>query len=239
MMSQHQTDFKRPQIKICGLTTPGEAAACAALGADAIGCIFYPKSPRHITEKQAKNIAEVLPPEIPLIGVFVNAGFDEIMKKVEACRLKGVQLHGWEPPDLTSRLMNEHLLVIKALFDEKEPNFSSASYYKVSALLAECGRGKLPGGNAWSWDWGKAKSLGRHYPLILAGGLSAENIRHAVDACFPDAVDISSGVESAPGKKDPEKVKTFIRRILTCVDGKNEENEKPRRIFNAGQPNQP
>jgi len=225
-----------PQIKICGLTDASQACECAALGADAIGCVFYPKSPRHVTAKQARDIASALPPETACIGVFVNAAYDDIMKKVVECQLSGVQLHGQESPGLVDRLRNEQLLVIKAFFESGEPSFTDTPLYHASAVLVELGKGKLPGGNALAWDWKKARSLGETYPLILAGGISEDNVAQAIAACAPDAIDISSGVESIPGQKDMAKVKSFIARMNQSGQTTNAKHRKLRRIFN-GKPN--
>jgi len=225
---QMKTDnsTNRVQIKICGLTNPEEAVGCAALGADAIGLVFYPKSPRNLTEAQAKDIVSVLPNHIKTVGVFVNETFSEIMRKVEFCGLNAVQLHGQESPELVRQLRDEELIVIKGLYTERSPFLKDASDYEASAFLAECGKGILPGGNAMTWNWSEAKSFGEKYPLILAGGLSAENVSHAIAAGQPDAVDISSGVESAPGRKDLVKAGAFIHAVSRC-----RLERKPRKIF--------
>ncbi|MBU2521549.1 MAG: phosphoribosylanthranilate isomerase [Proteobacteria bacterium] len=205
-----------PQVKVCGLTRVEEAVGCADLGANAIGCVFFPKSPRHLSEIQAKEISMALPSEVKKVGVFVNESFPNIMHKVEFCRLNAVQLHGRESPELVSKLLKENLLVIKALFIEGKPTLDEAETYEASAFLVECGRGVLPGGNAIEWDWKKVKSFGNKYPMILAGGLAPENISHAVSVSMPDAVDVSSGVESAPGQKDLGKVKSFLKAVSMC-----------------------
>ena len=103
-------------VKICGLTRPDEAEACASLGADAIGCVFYPKSARNVTENQAREVSGALPAETMCVGVFVNETFKNIMRKVERCSLSAVQLHGRESPELAARLRGEDLMVVKALF---------------------------------------------------------------------------------------------------------------------------
>jgi len=231
--NKQQDKGQSPQIKICGLTNTQEAYECAALGAHAIGCVFYPKSPRYVTDNQARDIARTLPSSISLVGVFVNSSFEEIMKKVDTCGLNAVQLHGQEPPDLVYRLSKENLLVIKALFDKTHPDFEDASRYHASAYLVECGKGKLPGGNALSWEWGKASELGISYPLILAGGISEDTVCQAIHECSPDALDISSSVESAPGRKDIAKVKAFISKVSTSDVYKKSPNRKLRRIFNV------
>ena len=216
----------RPQVKICGLTRPREAAACARLGADAIGCIFYPPSPRNIDRLQAVRIREALPDRIALVGVFVDECFDEIRKTVEKCGLSAVQLHGKEPPELIFRLTESGIRVIKALFASRPPGLQAAIRYRPDAFLVEAGRGILPGGNAWTWDWSQAKSRTWDLPLILAGGLDPENIHIAVAACTPDAVDVSSGVESSPGIKDLDKVAALMDRLPACLSP-----DTARRIF--------
>lgn len=225
---EHKSDGLKyiPQVKICGLTKIDDAVQCASLGADAIGLVFHPKSPRFVTDDRAREICFALPKGIKRVGVFVDETFASIMQKVEKCGINAVQLHGNEPPQLAGSLRKEKLIVIKALFLEKKPDLEDAVNYNASAFLAECGKGALPGGNALSWDWEKAKKISGKYPLILAGGLTPENVCHAVFLCLPDAVDVSSGVESAPGIKDIEKVKLFISRVFACSLAK-----RPGRIF--------
>ena len=201
------------QVKICGITRLDEALECAALDADAIGCVFYPKSPRHLTDKQAGEICLAMPKHIQTVGVFVNEPFPRIMQRVEHCRLTGVQLHGQESPGLINRLRKENLLVIKALFANGHPSFKDVSNYRASAFLLECGQGKLPGGNALRWNWELAKDFGTRYPLIIAGGLTPDNVSHAVEVSGPHAVDVSSGVESSPGRKDLTKVAAFMAEV--------------------------
>jgi phosphoribosylanthranilate isomerase len=201
------------QVKICGLTRVDEAVACAQAGARAVGCVFYPKSPRGVSTAVAADIRAALPPEVGCVGVFVDETFDAIMHAMTRTGFTAVQLHGNEPPALASRLRSEGLFVIKALFADRTPKFDSAALYAASAFLAECGGGPLPGGNARSWDWSQAAAFGERYPLILAGGLSPENVAQAVRVAGPDAVDVSSGVETRPGRKDIQKVTQFIAAV--------------------------
>ncbi len=218
---QNLNNHSCPQVKVCGLTSVEQAVGCADLGANAIGCVFFPKSPRHLSEIQAKEISMALPSEVKKVGVFVNESFSNIMHKVEFCSLNAVQLHGGESSELVSRLQKENLLVIKALFAEGRPTLDEAEIYEASAFLVECGKGVLPGGNAIEWDWKKVKSFGGKYPLILAGGLAPENISYAISVSMPDAVDVSSGVESAPGQKDLGKVKSLLKAVSLCQLKKN------------------
>lgn len=210
--SGHQT----VQVKVCGLTRPDEAVDCADRGADAIGLVFYPKSPRHVDTQQAGAICHALGRRVVTVGVFVDAGFDAIMETVGACGLRGVQLHGAESPELVDRLRGQGLVVIKALFANRKPLLAHAKRYNPSAFLAECAGGPLPGGNAKAWNWSEAKALGAEHPLVLAGGLDPENVCEAIAAAGPAVVDVSSGVEASPGRKDPEKVRRFIQALRTC-----------------------
>ena len=210
-----------PQVKVCGLTNQDEAAGCVSLGADAIGCVFFSKSPRNVSLSQAKKIVRALPSHVKAVGVFVNETFSSIMQRVERCHFNAVQLHGQEPPELVSRLLEENLHVIKALFIDGKPSLQDVSSYQASAFLVECGLGRLPGGNALEWNWEQAKSFGEKHPLIIAGGLTPENVCYAVEASAPHAVDVSSGVESVPGRKDPGKVGAFMSAVSGCRVKKN------------------
>ena len=224
-----------PQVKICGLTKVNEALKCAELGANAIGLIFYVKSPRFVSDAQAREICKALPDSLQKIGIFVDATFGFIMEKVNRCGLTGIQLHGMETSKLNDRLIHENLLVIKGLFTQKKPHISEASLYNASAYLLECGKGKLPGGNALTWDWSEALEFGNNFPLILAGGLDPENVVQAISQCLPDAVDVSSGVEISPGQKDIKKVGYFIKAVDSVSEKYTMQKKKLRNIF-GGQP---
>lgn len=202
-----------PQVKICGLTLVDEAVACMEAGADAVGCVFYPPSPRCVSEDEALEIVKALPASAWVVGVFVDEDYSEIMGKADRCGLRAVQLHGREAPLLVDRLRRRGLTVIKALFHHGVPPLSAASLYHASAYLVECAGGPLPGGNAMIWDWSAANNLGRNVPLVLAGGLNAGNVSAAIEQATPDAVDVSSGVELSPGRKDMDKVRDFLQVI--------------------------
>jgi phosphoribosylanthranilate isomerase len=221
--------FYRPEIKICGLTRVDEAVACAEAGADAIGLVFYPPSPRHLTPRQAREISLALPNPTARVGVFVNCPVSDILKRIDDCRLTAVQLHGQESPDVVTALCNRGVRVIKALFISKPPLISEVWRYPAAAFLVECGKGILPGGNALSWNWSEVKIFGLSYPLILAGGLGPDTISLAVSEAAPDAVDVSSGVESSPGCKDIKKVRSLIHAISRCRI-----ERQPRRIWSPG-----
>jgi phosphoribosylanthranilate isomerase len=201
------------QVKVCGLTRVEEAVACAALGVAAIGCVFYARSPRNVTTEVARAIRRALPTAVACVGVFVDEPLARMLAVAADVGLNAVQLHGNESPEVVARLRREGLVVIKALFAEREPRLDQAPRYPASAFLVECGRGALPGGNALAWEWSEAAALGGFYPVILAGGLAPDNAAHAILSAHPDAVDVSSGVESAPGCKDLGKVGHFIAAV--------------------------
>ena len=224
-----------PQIKICGLTEVDVALSCVGLGADAIGFVFFPKSPRFIADDQARRICEALPKDTSKIGVFVDEPFDSIMKRVRECGLTGIQLHGQEPPEFIRRFVDEGIFVIKGLFTLKSPRLTDVDIFDASAYLVECGKGKLPGGNAMAWNWSEACEFGMRHPCVLAGGLGPENVAEAISQCLPDAVDVSSGVEFLPGKKDVDKVERFIQavRCESVAEKYASGNKRPRPIFVA------
>lgn len=208
------SDREYPQIKVCGLTVAEQAKACAELGADAIGLVFYPKSPRNVSLEQAAAITSALPKHVAAVGVFVNPDVNFLHQAIEQCGLSVAQLHGNETPDFVAELRESaRARIIKALFTGKPPDLNDAPKYDVDGYLVECGKGRLPGGNAMTWNWAIAEQFARSYPLVLAGGLTPANVTQAIKACLPDGVDASSGLEAGPGIKDLKKVKTFIEQV--------------------------
>jgi phosphoribosylanthranilate isomerase len=206
----------RPQIKICGLTSTREAEACARAGADAIGFVSFPKSPRHVDDQKIRAITSALPKNVCPVGVFVNESFERIMATASVGGLRAVQLHGREAPALVEALSAEGLIVIKALFINGHPDLDQARHYPADGFLVECAGGRLPGGNAMQWDWSAARGISMQRPVVLAGGLTPDNILQAIAAANPDAVDVSSGVEIAPGRKDAGKVAAFCQAVAAC-----------------------
>ena len=221
-----------PQIKICGLTQEKQAIACAELGVDALGLVFFAKSKRYLRKKQAAIICRAVATQVATVGVFVDESFENIMEHVEYCGLDAVQLHGNESNALVCRLQkgkDQKIKIIKALFDGREPDLKTVSAYSADAYLVECGKGEQPGGNALEWEWGVAKKLETSQPLIIAGGLRPDNVSQAILAGKPDAVDVSSGVEEKPGIKDLAKIKTFVNAVKNTQIQSRKTN--PRRIF--------
>jgi len=221
-----------PQIKICGLTVPEEAAACAAMGADAIGLIFHPPSPRNLELEQAVRIAAALPSQVVAVGVFVNPDWAFLCEAIDRCSLGVVQLHGNEPPEMANRVQAElRVKVLKALFTAKAPYITSADRYALGAYLVECGKGPLPGGNAEAWDWSAAADFARAHTIALAGGLDPDNVARAIRAALPAAVDASSGLESEPGHKALRKVEQFIAAVHSTAGYYKKPGMKPQLIF--------
>jgi len=200
------------RIKICGVTDPDDARNAALLGADAIGLNFYDKSPRCIDAARASRIIDVLPAVVSAIGVFVNhpdpQGLEDLALSLG---LNAVQLHGSETPDYCS--MIQKVKVIKAF--RVDPNFrvESLRTYGNGMFLLDSGSGANFGGTGKTFDWDQAYGANAFGWVILAGGLNPDNVQEAVSRLHPFAVDVSSGVESSPGKKDYEKMRRFIETV--------------------------
>ncbi len=146
----------------------------------------------------------------------MDASYDSIMTAIETCELGTVQLHGNETPEMVTQIQSAgDVVVIKALFEKKAPDFSTAGIFNPNAFLVECGQGVLPGGNAKTWNWASAATLNANKPVILAGGLTPDNVVAAATVARPGAIDISSGVEKTPGRKDLNRVKQLITTVKT------------------------
>jgi phosphoribosylanthranilate isomerase len=201
------------RVKICGITNAADAHAAFALGADAIGLNFYPGSPRAVTSAGAREIIAGLPRGACVVGVFVNAPRRHISAVAGEVGLSAIQFHGDEPPE--DCLDWGDLLVIKALPAEgPEPLATRAGRYPMAFLLVDA-PSAVYGGTGCTFDWSTAAELPRSR-LVVAGGLTAENVAAAVHMLRPVAVDVASGVERSPGIKDHEKLKAFIGAAKTA-----------------------
>ncbi len=210
------------RIKVCGITKVEDARAVARAGADAVGLNFYPRSKRYITPADGQEIALALPPEVIKVGLFVNAEVDQVCEVYDRLSLDLIQLHGDEPPEYLKQLGDRSVIRAFRLGDEGlEP---------VQRYLSDCDRlGCMPrltlidahvpgqyGGTGTTADWqalaayGPDPQVSPTPPLVLAGGLTPENVADAIRTVRPWAVDTASGVESEPGRKDPVKVEAFI-----------------------------
>lgn len=209
------------QIKICGVTTVDDARAAADAGADAIGLNFYPRSPRALDVDRAATVAEALPAGVARVGVFVNASAEEISQVVIGVGLTHIQLHGDEPPELLSELAALPVSIIKAFRVGPDGGalvrgwLERASQLQVRpvACLIDANQPGAYGGTGQVADWPLFRTLAeidRQLPMILAGGLTSDNVAEAIAAAHPAAVDTASGVESAPGHKDIVRMGSFI-----------------------------
>lgn len=191
-------------VKICGTTSEEDALLSVALGADALGFIFAP-SPRQIAPSLVHDIVRRLPPEILTIGVFRNELPQRVAKIVHECGLRGAQLHGRETPDQSQWLKERIPVVIKA-FVGGDPMIKRAHEHGADAVLLDSpnpGSGKV-------FDWRLAEDAPTSMPILLAGGLTADNIADAISKVHPFGVDSCTGVEAEPGRKDPRKLRLFI-----------------------------
>jgi phosphoribosylanthranilate isomerase len=206
-------------IKICANTSLADAMVTADAGADAVGFVFAP-SPRQVTAEQVAAIVPELPAEIEKIGVFVGASVDEIVATVEAAGLTGVQLHSDVTADVTVKLrarFGPGLRILRVVhFEVGAPERAAAAAQDVSvdAILIDSRTATAVGGTGKSYDWAEARRTlferAKELKLISAGGLTPENVAEAIATLHPWGVDVVSGVEAAPGRKDPAKVRVFI-----------------------------
>ena len=200
------------RVKVCGITTLEDALHAADLGADAVGFIFYPKSPRYIPPPEAAEIIRGLPPFVASVGVFVDCPSGEVDSIAAACSLTAVQLHGSETPEFCDQF---RVKVIKAfrVRDARLP--PEIDRYRTDAILLDAFIEGSPGGTGKTFSWEVAREAKRFGRVILAGGLNCENVRNAIETVRPYAVDVSSGVETAPGKKDPIRLAEFLKKVKT------------------------
>ncbi len=201
------------EIKICGLTDPAEAAACAEAGADAIGLVFHPPSPRHLDCARAQAIVRALPPQVAKVGVFAEADADAILRTAAAAGLTALQLHGAGSRAALPHLLETPYRIIVVLRTIGGLVEAARALPARVGVLVECGRGVLPGGNGAAWQWSDAAPLAAIRPFALAGGLTPETAVEALRAAHAAAADVSSGVEASPGHKDIDRVRLLVSRL--------------------------
>ena len=200
-----------PRVKICGITRPEDAEQAAALGAWAIGFILWPQSKRVADPAVAAGIARALRRRVETVGVFVNPTLDEVAHAVDGIGITHVQLHGDEGPSFcTAVAQRTGLPVIKALGVGSRADILAAERYHTGFHLLDAAAGAAYGGTGRTWDWDLLAQRRSRTPVILSGGLTPDNVAEAIAKARPWAVDVSSGVESAPGVKDPAKVEAFF-----------------------------
>lgn len=201
------------QIKICGITNVGDAQACVELGAQLIGLNFYPRSPRYIEPRFARQIVEVIPANFYTVGVFVDATADEVRNVANLARIRCVQLHGNSSPE-TARELARDFRVIRAFSTHARFRPEDITLFPDCDVLVDAHHPNLRGGTGLTCDWSAARAtLPFARLLILSGGLNTQNVGQAIAAVTPHAVDVCSGVESAPGLKDHRAIKDFVAGV--------------------------
>ncbi len=201
----------RTRVKVCGLTRPEDALAAARFGADAIGVIFYPPSPRGVDIDTARRVRAVVPPFVTVVGVFVDPEADFVKRAIVEASLDLVQFHGDEPPEFCEACGRPYIKAVRVREGVDLKQFARR-YPTARALMLDSFERGLKGGTGKTFDWSLIpEDLG--LPFILAGGLTPNNVASAVAAASPFAVDANGGVEASPGIKDPAKIEAFIREV--------------------------
>ena len=198
------------KVKICGITNLDDARSAVAAGCDALGFVFYRKSPRHISPEDVSGIIRKLPGKIVKVGVFVDEKAQRIKNIAKLCRLDFVQLHGRESVNFCKKLKG--LKIIKAFRVKGTIDENDISRYKVKAYLFDTYVKSKAGGTGKSFNWSLLCGIKRtKTPVFLSGGISSKNVKKAVKTVKPQWVDVSSSVEKLPGRKDAKKVREFIK----------------------------
>lgn len=201
------------RIKVCGITEERDAIEAVHLGVDAVGFVFWRRSPRFINPRDAGRIAAKLPPFITKVGVFVDEAADVVMDAVYAAGLTALQFHGDESPDYC-----KHFTVNWYKAFPVGPEFDPAvlASYACTTYLLDGPAGAERGGSGMAADWGRAGAAASYGRIILAGGLTPQTVRSSIEVVRPYAVDVSSGVEVVPGKKDIDKLEAFVRAVRSA-----------------------
>lgn len=206
--------MKKTLVKICGITNIRDADAAVKFGADALGFVFYPKSPRYVDVDTARNICGEIPENILKIGVFVNENEDKLESVYEESFLDYFQLHGDEDPEYCENVNGK---VIKSFRINNDFDLSLLKIFdNCDMFLFDTKMENIFGGSGKSFDWSLLSDMPKKHSIILAGGLNEENVCRAIKTVKPDMVDVSSSVESTPGKKDHHKIMEFIKSCRNC-----------------------
>ncbi len=198
------------RIKICGITNKGDALQAARLGVNALGFVFA-DSPRKVAPRMVREIVELLPPFVSRVGVFVSEEREKVKEIAEICHLTTLQFHGEESPSYCQGFREE---IIKAFSIKDEAVLASIPQYHVDAYLLDSYSPSRYGGTGKTFDWDIARKIKEfRVPIILSGGLGPDNVKEAIERVRPYGVDVGSGVEAGEGKKDPEKLTDFVRKV--------------------------
>ena len=214
----------RTRIKICGLARPADAEAASAQGVDALGMVFYSPSPRSVSMAQAAEIAAAIPPFVTLVALFVNPEAQLVQRVMDRLPIGMLQFHGDESSGFCEQF---HMPYLKALRMRPDVDLlqEAMPYRSASGLLLDTYRRGIPGGTGETFGW-DAIPPGLSRPVVLAGGLQAGNVGQAIMQARPAAVDISSGVEVAPGEKDVRMIAGFIQAVRDADDQLNSETDE-------------
>jgi len=201
----------RTFVKICGITSSADALAACEAGADALGLVFYAPSPRCVTAQQAREIVAAVPPFVSIVALFVDAQAATIQRTLECVSVDCIQFHGNESPAFCSQFQRPYLKALR-MRPGLDVGTVAGGYSGARGLLLDSWQPGVPGGTGQTFDW-TAIPAGLGRPLVLAGGLDEQNVAAAISAVRPAAVDVSGGVESAPGIKDAGKMKRFVAAV--------------------------
>jgi len=196
-------------VKVCGITSPEDACVAADAGADAIGLVFA-ESPRKVNVVRAREIAAALPEDILRVGVFVDAGLEEVLRVSREVGLDYAQLHGDESPEVVAAVREAGVGVIKALTVRDETSLRDMIRYDTDFFLLDAYSEKVRGGTGTRFDWGLAEAVRGYANILVSGGLGPQNVREAIEFFEPYGVDASSSLEEKPGKKNGERVRRFV-----------------------------
>lgn len=204
------------RVKICGLCTPEQAELAVRAGADAIGMVFHPDSPRYVEPAAAREICAALPPFVTSVGLFVDTPAERLEALLEQVPLQLLQFHGSESAAECRRWRQPYLKALR-MRPELDADVAAAAYPDAAGILLDSYRPGVPGGTGERFDWSRVQRE-RRYHLVLAGGLNADNVAAAIAQVQPWAVDVSGGVESTPGVKDPERMEAFMHAVRQAAE---------------------
>lgn len=207
--------MSRTRIKICGITRAEDADAAVAAGADSLGFVFYPPSPRNVSIEQAAELIAGLPAFVTSTALFVDADVEFVQRVIEQTKVDLLQFHGNESQAYCSQFARPYMKAIR-MKPDVDVKAESERYGDASAILLDAYRPGVPGGTGESFDWERIPAELRD-SIVLAGGLNPDNIRKAVETVHPFAVDVSGGVEASKGMKDKEKIETFVQEVNRAV----------------------
>lgn len=199
------------RVKICGITRPEDAVAAGEAGADALGLVFYPDSPRAVTVEQAAEIAACAPPLLQRVALFVDAPAERVREVLDSVPLHLLQFHGDEDAAYCEQFGRPYMKALRVR-EGLDLRAACAPFTGADAILLDSWREGVPGGTGQVFDWRRARQDFSR-PIVLAGGLTPENVGEGMALLRPAAVDVSGGVESTPGRKDPEKTARFIAAV--------------------------